>query len=54
VLDVTDFRTIVRRMSPGKKLSVGVFRQSKTAQLEMTIGRMPQEFIAGRGRSDLY
>jgi serine protease Do len=54
VLDVTDFRTIVRRMSPGKKLSVGVFRQSKTDQLEMTIGRMPQEFIAGRGRSDLY
>jgi len=51
---VTDFRDCVRRMSPGKKIAVGVFRQNRTEQLEMTIGRMPQEFIAGRGRPDLY
>lgn len=54
MLDVTDFRTIVRRLSPGKKLAVGIFRQKKTEQLEITIGRMPREFIAGRGRADVY
>jgi serine protease Do len=54
VFDLSDLRTSVKAMRPGKTISVGVFRENATQQLSLKIGRMPQEFIAGRGRSDVY
>lgn len=54
VFDLSDLRASVKAMRPGKTISVGVFRENATQQLSLKIGRMPQEFIAGRGRSDVY
>lgn len=54
VYDLSDFRSAVKTMRPGKTISVGVFREKSTEQISLKIGRMPQEFIAGRGRSDVY
>jgi serine protease Do len=54
IFDLSDFRSSVKAMRPGKTITVGVFREKATEQLSLKIGRMPQEFIAGRGRSDVY
>ena len=54
IFDLSDFRSAVKAMRPGKTITVGVFREKATQQLSLKIGRMPQEFIAGRGRSDVY
>lgn len=54
IFDLSDFRAAVKSMRPGKTIRLGVFREQATEQLALKIGRMPQEFIAGRGRSDVY
>lgn len=52
--DLSDFRALIKKISPGRKFSIGVFREKKTEQIEITAGRMPLEFIAGRGRADVF
>lgn len=54
ILDVSDFRMFIKRLSPGKKVSIDILREKKVDQIELVVGRMPQEFIAGRGRLDVF
>jgi serine protease Do len=54
VPEVSDFRDVMKKLSPGSRIKVGVIREKQTEQIEIMVGRMPQEFIAGRGRSDVH
>jgi serine protease Do len=54
VHEIADFRDVIKKLKPGLKVKVGIFREKQTDQLEITVGRMPQDFIAGRGRSDVH
>jgi len=54
VHEIADFRDVMKKLSPGAKVKVSVFREGQTEQLEIMVGRMPQEFIAGRGRADVH
>ncbi len=54
VLDVSDFQGIMNAIQPGQKIQIRVFRQEKTDQLELTVGRMPREFLADKNKTNLY
>lgn len=54
ILDVGDFQNLMNSVRPGQVLQLRVFRTEKTDQIELTVGRMPREYLSEQNKSNLY
>jgi serine protease Do len=54
VLDVADFHGVMNKIRPGQRMQLKVFREDKTDQVDLVVGRLPREFLTEKNKSIHY
>jgi serine protease Do len=54
ILDVGEFQNLMNSVRPGQVLQLRVFRREQTDQVDLTVGRLPREYLSERNKTNLY